>query len=65
MLSATVIASDNATANALATILCVVPNAEGIKLVERTSGASALLVLADGKQIRSKGFPVRTKGNPG
>ncbi len=54
--SATVIASDSGTANALATTLCVVTTAEGMRLVRDTPGAECLIVAADGKQFRSAGF---------
>ncbi len=53
--SATVVAPDNATANALAASLCVLgPNA-GLSLL-KPAGAHALIVLTDGQQIRSPGF---------
>jgi hypothetical protein len=55
-LSATVIARDNTTANALATALCVLGSDDGLKLVKATDGAECLLVLADGKLVRSGGF---------
>ena len=54
--SATVIAKDNAAANALATSLCVLTPEEGLALIAATPGAEALIVGADGKQIRSAGF---------
>lgn len=54
--SATVVAADNVTANALATTLCVLSPDEGLALVESTPRASCLLVLPDGKQLRSKNF---------
>lgn len=54
--SATVIAADNVTANALATTLCVLPPNEGLALVESTPGASCLLVLPNAKQLRSRDF---------
>ena len=54
--SATVIALDNAMANALATILCVLQPEEGLRLVRATSGAECLLVAANGNEYRSGGF---------
>lgn len=54
--SATVIAKDNPTANALATSLCVLSPTEGMALISATPGAEALVVLLDGKQVRSGGF---------
>ncbi len=67
ILSATAIASDAAVANALATTLCILPEAEGLKLVEKTPGAAALLVTRDGRQVRSKllaGFEVDPPAAP-
>ncbi len=55
-LSATVVAGDNVTANALATTLCVLAPGEGLRLVADTPGAECLLVLKDGSQVRSAGF---------
>jgi len=55
IVSATVVASDNASANALATTLCILPPDEGLKLA-RQFGAECLLVAADGTQYRSAGF---------
>jgi thiamine biosynthesis lipoprotein ApbE len=54
--SATVIAPDNVTANALATTLCVLTPAEGLELVAATPGVECLLIGADGTQWRSAGF---------
>lgn len=54
--SATVIARDNVTANALATTLCVLTPEEGLRLVAATPGAECLLVTKDGKELRSAGF---------
>jgi hypothetical protein len=54
--SATVIAWDNGTANALAAGLMVLSPEEGLALVGRTRGTEALIVLADGRQLRSDGF---------
>jgi thiamine biosynthesis lipoprotein len=54
--SATVIAADTVTANALATTLCVLGSREGLRLVESTPGAEALVVERDGTVRRSSGF---------
>jgi FAD:protein FMN transferase len=54
--SATVIAGDNVTANALATTLCVLAPEEGMRLVAATPGVECLLVTKEGKQLRSAGF---------
>jgi len=56
VLSATVVAPDAITANALSTALCVLGPDEGVKLVERTPGAECLVVSAAGRQYRSAGF---------
>ena len=47
---ATAVAPDAATADALATALCVLPPAEGLRLVRSTPGAACLILGADGKQ---------------
>lgn len=54
--SATVIAGDNLTANALATTLCVLSPEAGLKLVASVPGAECLIIGADGKQHRSAGL---------
>jgi thiamine biosynthesis lipoprotein len=54
--SSTVIASDDVTANAMATTLCVLSPEEGLRLVAATPGTECLLVTADGKQLRSAGL---------
>ncbi|MDY3559435.1 DUF2271 domain-containing protein [Gemmata sp. JC673] len=54
--SATVVANDNVTANALATTLCVLKPEEGLKLVAGVPGAACLIITSDGKQIRSPGL---------
>ena len=54
--SATVIAPDNVTANALATTLCVLTPEEGMRLVAATPGAECLLITKDGQQLHSAGF---------
>src|SRR5262249_45043803 len=52
----TVVAPTSVTANALATMLCVMRPDEGLRLVERTAGAACLLISPDGRQVRSRGF---------
>lgn len=59
---ATVIAPVAADADALATILCVLPPDEGLALVERTAGASCLIVGRDGAVRASRGWPGRRHG---
>jgi thiamine biosynthesis lipoprotein ApbE len=54
--SATVIASDSITANALATSLCILSAAEGLALVERNPGTECLVIERSGTQWRSPGF---------
>ncbi len=54
--SATVVARDNSTANALATSMNVMTVDEGMALVNATLGAEAMIVLNDGTQVRSNGF---------
>jgi thiamine biosynthesis lipoprotein len=54
--SVTVIAPDNATANALATSVNVLGVDEGLKLVKATPNAEALIVLNGGGRIRSENF---------
>ncbi len=54
---ATVVASNGADADALATILNVLDPKEGLELVESVEGAQCLIVAADGKVSKSKGWP--------
>ena len=66
----TVIARDNATANALATTLSVLTPVEGLRLAAATPGVEAMIVGADGQVHRTAGFaayelpstPASTKG---
>lgn len=51
--SATVVAPDATTANALATALNVLSPEEGLRLVSQTPGAECLLVAANGTRYRS------------
>ncbi len=54
--SATVVASDNVVANALATTLCVLKPVEGLTLAKSIPGTECLIVAADGSQHRSANF---------
>jgi thiamine biosynthesis lipoprotein ApbE len=56
VVAATALAPDNATANALAAALCLLPAAEGLDLVGQVKDAGCLLVLGDGTVLRSDGF---------
>ncbi len=56
VIGVTVIAPDNATANALATTLSVLPPQDGIRLVRTVAGAEALLVTDDGGSLQTPGF---------
>jgi hypothetical protein len=58
----TVVAGDNATANALATILSVLPPDEGLALVTAVEGAEAILVSLSGAVHRSSGFAALEHG---
>jgi thiamine biosynthesis lipoprotein len=57
VLSASVRASTCAEADALATALCLMPPAEGLRLLERHPGSDALIVAADGSVHASAGWP--------
>jgi len=59
--SATVIARDAVTANALATTLCIVDAEAGFDLVERIPGAEALRIASSGRARRSSGFSRRER----
>jgi hypothetical protein len=52
----TVVAPDNATANALATSVCVLGVEEGLKLVRSVPGAECLIQLNGGGRVRSDNF---------
>jgi thiamine biosynthesis lipoprotein len=56
IVSATVMAPDTVTANALATTLCVLAPEEGLRLASLHPGVECLLVTADGRQMRSAGL---------
>jgi len=58
--SATVIAPDGMTADALATALCVMPPARGLRLVNSLRGVSAIVTVRTAgavKRYQSSGFP--------
>lgn len=54
--SATVVAADNATANALATSLCVLKPEEGLALVNETPAAECFIIASNGAEFRSPLF---------
>jgi thiamine biosynthesis lipoprotein ApbE len=54
--SATVVAPNNANANALATTLCVLKPEEGLALAREIPDVECLIVAADGRQFRSPRF---------
>lgn len=54
--SATVVASSNAVANALATTLCVLKPDEGLALAKTIPGIACLIVAADGRELRTANF---------
>ncbi len=57
--SATVVAPESVTANALATTLCVLTPDEGLRLVASVPGAECLVVAADGRVFTSPGLRLR------
>ncbi len=57
VLSSTVIARDAETAGALATAFAILPVDQSRALARQTPGVDYLLVLADGTEARSPGFP--------
>jgi thiamine biosynthesis lipoprotein len=60
----TVIAADNATANALATTLSVLPVDRGLALLQSVRGAEALLVTSTGERFKSPGFAAYEEAGP-
>lgn len=54
--AATVVAPDNATANALASICCILRPGEAIELVNSLDDIECMIVTADGSRMRSSGF---------
>jgi len=61
--SATVVANNNASSNAMATTLCVLKPEEGLALVKSYPGAECLIITADGRQLRSDGFAALENGS--
>ena len=59
VLGASVVADDVATADALATILCVLGAKDGLPLLATVPGADGVLVTADGTVHESPGFAAR------
>lgn len=64
VLGASVVAADVATADALATLLCVLGPTEGLQLLAKTPGAEGLVVTADGSVHESPGFAALTVPAP-
>ena len=56
VLGASVVAADVATADVLATVLCVLGPQEGLALLGKLGGAEAVIVTADGKSHASPGW---------
>lgn len=56
VLGASVIAKDLATADALATTLCVLGPEAGLRLLQQVDGADAIVITSDGKVHESPGF---------
>lgn len=63
-LGATVVAPDSATANALATMCCILKTADAFELVRAVPGADCLIVTAEGTVLRSNGFKLLEGANP-
>jgi thiamine biosynthesis lipoprotein ApbE len=59
--SATVVAPDAVTANALATTLCIMGDREGLDLVHRIPGAEAIRIEQSGRAVRTTGFARRER----
>lgn len=53
----TVLAPDAMTADALSTTLSVLGPVDGVRLAESTPGVACLMVMADGRQVRSSRWP--------
>ncbi|MBL4849546.1 MAG: DUF2271 domain-containing protein [Planctomycetes bacterium] len=65
VLGATVVAPDAASADALATILCVLPTKESLALIEATPGTAALIMDFQGHPLRSRRWrSLRRKAAP-
>ena len=56
VLGASVVASDVATADVLATVMCVLGPKHGLELLRKVDGAEAVIVTADGKSHASAGW---------
>lgn len=56
--SATVVARESSTANALATALCVLTPGEGLDLLSSIEGVEGLIIAANGSVFRTPGFAV-------
>lgn len=64
VIGATVIAPNNETANALATILSVLPVDSGMALVRSVEGAEALVVTDNGTRVQTPGFAAYVQTSP-
>lgn len=64
VLGASVIAKDTATADVLATILCVLGPERGFAVLAKTEGAEAVVVTKDGVVHESKGFAALVTSPP-
>jgi FAD:protein FMN transferase len=60
----TVIANDNATANALATTLSVLGPVDGLRLLATVPGAEAIWITREGRLVRSPGFAAYEISSP-
>ncbi|MCY2953552.1 MAG: FAD:protein FMN transferase [Planctomycetota bacterium] len=58
--SVTIVAKSGADADALSTAVFVLGHEEGLRLIENTPGAEALLVLKDGRTLATNAFPSAT-----
>ena len=56
MLGASVVAKDVATADVLATVMCVLGPVDGFAMLQKVDGAEAVIVTADGKSHTSPGW---------
>jgi FAD:protein FMN transferase len=54
--SATVVSSNNAVSNALATTLCVLRPDEGLAFAKTIPGVECLIIAADGRELRTANF---------
>jgi thiamine biosynthesis lipoprotein len=58
--SVTIVANSGADADALSTAVFVLGHEKGLRLIENTPGAEALLVLKDGRTLATNAFPSAT-----